>query len=165
MARILGSASVAVIAGVVDATGIAAASAATRPASAVSGTEHIQVVSSSPGAPASAIAYGVFTAGGVAHLGNARIGTLVLQGGTITLSHTPGQGTHHFSPRTCLSSVSQPGTYKIVGGTGRFKGITGHGTYRLTFMMVGAKVNGACSPSKPPIAQQELLRLSGHVQL
>ena len=31
--------------------------------------------------------------------------------------------------------------------------------------MVGAKVKGACSDTKAPVAQQEVLRLSGHVRL
>ena len=37
----------------------------------------------------------------------------------------------------------------------------GHGTYQLSLEIVGARVNGSCSSARPPLAQQELLRLSG----
>ncbi len=159
-------AATATVVGIIGAAGVAAASASAQPAAVKSGTEHIQVVSSAAGAPASAIAYGVFTGGGTSSLGSARLGTLALNGGTVTLSHKAGRGgTQHFNPRTCLTSVTQPGTFKIVSGTGRLKGVTGHGTYRLTFLMIGAKVKGACSDTKPPVAQQEVLSLSGHAHL
>jgi hypothetical protein len=166
MFRMLAAATAVTVAGVVGVTGIVAASAAARPTAARSGTEHIQVLSTTAGTPASAIAYGVFTGGGTASLGTARLGTLTLNGGTITLSHKASKGgTEHFNPRSCLTLVTQPGTFKIVGGTGRFKGLSGHGTYQLSFLMVGAKAKGVCSDSKPPIAQQEVLRLSGHARL
>ena len=70
-----------------------------------------------------------------------------------------------FSPRTCLAMISQPGTYKITGGTGKYAGITGHGTYHLSFTFIAARAAGKCSASAPPVAQQELLRLSGPVHL
>ena len=123
-------------------------------------------MSSAVGSPASAIAYGVFTGGGTSSLGSARLGTLALNGGTITLSHKAGKGgTQHFNPRTCLTSVTQSGTFKIVSGTGRLKSVTGRGTYRLTFLMIATKVKGVCSDTKPPVAQQEVLSLSGRVHL
>ncbi len=107
----------------------------------------------------------MFTGGGTANLGTARLGTVALNGGTITLSHKAGKGgTEHFNPRSCLSVVTQPGTFRIVSGTGRFQGLSGHGTYQLTFLMVGAKVKGACSDTKPPVAQQEVVRLSARVR-
>ncbi len=65
----------------------------------------------------------------------------------------------------CLTMLSQPGTYKIVGGTGTYAHITGHGAYQLSFLAVGARANGRCSTNRPPTAQQELLRLSGPVRL
>jgi creatinine amidohydrolase/Fe(II)-dependent formamide hydrolase-like protein len=114
---------------------------------------------------ASAIAYGVFTAGGSAKLGSGRAGTITFPGGTIRLSHRAGKGTMHFSPKTCLTMISQPGTYKITGGTGKYAAITGHGTYRLIFTFIAARTAGKCSAAAPPVAQQELLRLSGPVHL
>jgi hypothetical protein len=143
-------------------TGVSTASASPGTHRVVSGTEYIQIMSASttPG-PASAIAQGVFGAAGLAYLGDARLGRIVFPGGTITISHEAGRGTSHFYPGACLSVVSQPGTYRIVGGTGKYAGISGHGTYQLSLEIVAARSHGACSPGKPPVAQQELLRLSG----
>jgi len=114
---------------------------------------------------ASAIAYGLFTAGGSGKVGSGRDGTLSFPGGTIKLSHYAGKGSMHFSPKTCLAMISQPGTYKITGGTGKYAGITGHGTYQLSFTFIAARIAGKCSTAAPPVAQQELLRLSGTVHL
>jgi hypothetical protein len=146
-------------------TGVTAASASPGSHQAASGTEYVQIVSASttPG-PASAIARGVFTAAGQARLGDARIGTIVFPGGTIVLSHHADRGTSQFDPRTCLSVISQAGTYRIAGGTGRYAGISGHGTYQLSLEIVAARAHGDCSSAKPPVAQQELLRLSGPVR-
>jgi hypothetical protein len=143
-------------------TGASTASASPGTHQGVSGTEYIQIMSASttPG-PASAIAQGVFGAAGLAYVGDARLGRIVFPGGTITISHQAGPGTSHFYPGACLSVISQPGTYRIVGGSGKYAGISGHGTYQLSLEMVAARVHGDCSSAKPPVAQQELLRLSG----
>jgi hypothetical protein len=144
--------------------GITAASAAPAASRAASGTEYIQVMSASTGSgPASVIARGVFTAAGQVRLGDAKAITIPFPGGTITLNHKPAHGSQHFSPASCLSLVSQSGSYQIARGTGRYAGISGHGTYRLSLEMVGARVHGQCSPGRP-LAQQELLQLSGPVR-
>jgi hypothetical protein len=145
--------------------GVTAASAAPAASHAASGTEYIQVMSASvtPG-PASAIARGVFAAAGQARLGGARNGTITFPGGTIVLSHRPATNSSRFYPGGCLSLVSESGSYRIVRGTGRYAGISGHGTYQLSLQIVAARVGGHCSPAKPPLGQQELLRLSGPVR-
>jgi len=145
-------------------TGVTAASASTAAPRAASGTEYVQVMSTSAAGPASAIARGVFTAAGQARLGDARVGTIVFPGGTVVLSHRPGKGSSRFYPGACLSLISQSGTYQIVRGTGRYAGISGHGTYQLSLEIVAARVHGACSSAKPPVAQQELLLLAGPVR-
>lgn len=162
--RRLAAASAVAVTTAVLVTGITTAGAATQPVPAVSGTEHIQIMSTTSG-NASAIAYGAFTAAGAARLGGAKVGLIVLQGGTIKLSHHAAKTTGNFSPSTCLNSVSQAGSYKILSGTGRYAGIRGHGTFKLSFLFVTRRVHGACSASKAPVAQQELLRLSGPVRL
>ena len=151
----------------IAATGVTAASASPAAPRAASGTEYIQVMSTAPAAPgpASAIARGVFTAGGLARLGNARVGTIAFGGGTIVLSHHARHGSSQFDPKGCLSVVSQSGTYQIVRGTGRYAGISGHGTYQLSLEIVAARAHGGCSSVQPPVAQQELLRLAGPVRL
>lgn len=164
--RLITGACMAVAVAAITATGVTAASATSRNQPAVSGTEHVQIMSTSTTSKTeSAIAYGVFTAAGRAKLGSGRVGTIAFPGGTIKLSHHAGKGTMHVSPKTCLTIVSQPGTYKITGGTGKFAGMTGHGTYQLSFMFIGARARGRCSTAAPPVAQQELLRLSGPVHL
>ncbi len=160
------AAAAAIAAAAIAATGIAAASASPATHQAASGTEYIQVMSTAPTTPgpASAIARGVFTAGGQARLGDARIGTIAFPGGTIVLSHRPGKSSSHFYPAGCLSLISQSGTYQIVRGTGQYAGISGHGTYQLSLEIVAARVHGDCS-SAEPVAQQELLRLAGPVRM
>jgi hypothetical protein len=155
----------ATAAAVATVTGITAASATPAAGQADAGTEYIQVMSTSTAsAPASAIARGVFTAAGQTRLGDARVSTIAFAGGTIVLSHRPGRGSSRFYPDGCLSLVSQSGSYQIVRGTGRYAGISGHGTYQLSLEIVAARVHGQCSSARPPLAQQELLRLAGPVQ-
>ena len=162
--KLLAAAGAVAAAATIAATTVTTASAAPR-AQARSGTEHIQIMSTSTASsPASALAYGEFTAAGHADLGDARIGKVIFPGGTIRLSHHAGHGTTRFNPRTCLAVISQPGTYRIVGGTGRYAGIRGHGRYQLSLMFIAARSKGKCSSAKAPVARQELLRLSGPVR-
>lgn len=154
------------VTGVTAVIGVTAASASPSTHQAVRGTEYVQIMSTSvTSGPASAIAHGAFTAAGQAYLGDAKLGRIVFPGGTIILSHVAGRGTRQFDPRTCLAIIGQPGTYQIVGGTGRYAGITGHGSYQLSLVFIAARSHGQCSSSKAPVAQQELLRLSGPVRL
>jgi hypothetical protein len=155
----------AAAAAVAAVTGVTAASASPAAGPATSGTEYIQVMSTSATGAFSAIARGAFTAGGQARLGDARVGTIAFGDGTIVLSHRPGRSSSRFYPGGCLSLISQSGSYQIVRGTGRFAGIGGHGTYQLSLEIVGARVHGQCSSARPPLAQQELLRLAGPVRL
>src|SRR4029077_13621251 len=104
----------ATAAAIATAAGVTAASAAPAASHTASGTEFIQVMSASvaPG-PASVIARGVFTAVGQTQLGDAKISTIRFQGGTIVLSHHQAHGSARFSPASCLSLVSQSGSYRI----------------------------------------------------
>ncbi len=87
-------------------------------------------------------------AAGTANLGSGRAGTIAFPGGTIKLSHHAGKGTMRFSPKTCLTMISQPGTYKITGGTGKYAGITGHGTYQLSLTFIAARAQQASAPQR-----------------
>jgi len=138
---------------------------ASTPSPAVSGTEYVQTMSTSVTAgTGSAIAYGPVTAAGQAPLGPQQVGTAVFPRGTITISHQQGKGgSVHVNPATCLVTIAETGTYKILRGTGSYAGITGHGTYRLSIVQIAARVNGACSHTA--IASQELLQMSGPVHL
>jgi hypothetical protein len=163
MRKLLAAAAVTIFA-VTSAAGASAASAAPGTHQSGYGTEYVQIMSTATtGGSASAIARGVFTAAGRADLGSSRTGTLVFPGGTITVSHQPGRGTSQIDPRTCLNVINQTGSYRITDGTGQYAGIRGYGTYQLSLEFVSARSNGQCTSGKPPLVQQELLRLSGPV--
>lgn len=141
--------------------GLAAASA--RPA--VSGTLHFQIMTTSATSPReSIIATGVFTAGGVDHSGNSA-DKVVFPGGTFRIKHSRGNGPQTFNSKTCLFTLSQRGTYTLAHGTGRFKGIKGHGRYQISVMELAARSGGKCSQTKPPVAFQLIIRASGPAKL
>jgi hypothetical protein len=148
-------------AAVLGGAGLAAASA--RPAA--SGTEHFQIMTTSATSSTdSVIATGVFVAGGVSHEGKTT-GTEVFPGGTFRIVHSPGKGPQTFNPKTCLLTVSQHGTYTLSHGTGKYKGISGHGKYQISILAIAARSKGKCSMSKPPVAFQLIIKASGPVTL
>jgi hypothetical protein len=140
-----------------------AAHAAVR--AATSGTEHFQLMTTSPTSPTSTIiADGVFTAGGVDHAGN-RTDKVVFPGGTFKIRHGRGHARQSFDPRTCLLKLSVHGGYKLLDGTGAYAGISGHGKYRLHILAIGARVNGKCSRRQAPVAFEQIIKAHGPVQL
>jgi hypothetical protein len=144
-----------------------AAARAAQPAAraAVSGTEHFQLMTTSPSqhTPSTIIATGVFTAGGVDHAGN-KADTVTFPGGSFKINHSRGHGKQSFNPKTCLFVISQHGTFKLSSGTGKYAGISGHGTYQLSIMAVAARTaKGACSQKVPPVAWEQIIKASGPV--
>jgi len=135
-------------------------------AAKVTGTEHFQIMTTSAtSSKASTIAWGVFTAGGVDHMGNT-VDTIVFPGGSVKVKHSSGTGPQSFNPKTCLMQINQHGTYTFVGGTGKYKGITGHGKYTLSIVGIGAKTkSGACSQTAAPVAWQQVVDATGPVTL
>jgi hypothetical protein len=164
--KILGGMSVVALVGVVAGTGLTAASASQAGASVRSGFEHFQIMSTSEtSSRQSIIATGLFTAGGVDHLG-ARVDTVVFPDGTFKIAHSAGVGTPHFNPKTCLGLVAINGTYRLSHGTGAYAGIRGHGIYRVNLTMVAARnAAGKCSDRLPPAAFQLIIRATGPVSL
>ena len=57
------------------------------------------------------------------------------------------------------------GTYKLTGGTGHYAGITGHGTYKLSILAIGARSGGTCSQSRPPLAWHQVINATGPATL
>ena len=148
----------------IAATGITAATAAPRPA--VSGTEHVQIMSTSATSKTSSvIAYGMFTAGGTDTRTTNSTDTATFPNGTFKITHSKGTGTQHFNPTTCLLTISEKGTYSLGSGTGAYAGISGSGTYQLSILAVGAKSGGVCSKTLPPTTFQQVIRASGPVSL
>src|SRR5437764_4725693 len=113
-----------------------AAPAGRRPA--VTGTENFQVMSTSAtSSKLPLIASGVFTAPGVDHEGAHNIAKFVFSNGSITVRHSAGTGTRSFNPKTCLDTLNLHGTYQVLSGTGKYAGITGSGTYKLSILAIG----------------------------
>jgi hypothetical protein len=163
--RLFAAAATVTVAGTIAVTGITAARAAPRTSPAIAGTEHFQLVTTNPStSTAPVIAYGVFTGAAVDHQGNS-VDRFVFRNGSFKVIHSPGKGPHSFNPKTCLMTISQHGTYKIIGGTGRYAGISGHGNYHFTLLLIGARTKGKCSQSKPPLAFQQIIMASGPVTL
>ncbi|HEV2239529.1 MAG TPA: hypothetical protein VGR98_00680 [Streptosporangiaceae bacterium] len=159
--RLLAAAGGLAAAAAIAAAPIAAASAAP----VASGTEHFQIMTTSATAnKADVITFGLFTAAGVDIQGQ-KVDTFRLPGGSFKVAHSNGTGSQRFNPATCLLQLSLHGTYTVGHGTGRYARISGHGTYQLSIVGLGAKVHGRCSQSAPPIAFQQVIDASGPVRL
>jgi hypothetical protein len=160
--RLLGAAGALVAAVSLAVTGVTAASAGST---GVSGTEFLQLMSTSATSTTQpVIVHGVFTDYGVDHPGDT-VDTFVLQKGSFKVAHSAGTGPQQFNPKTCLNTVNQHGTYRISHGTGKYRGVHGHGTYHISLLFIAARVSGKCSETKPPVAFQQIITASGPVSL
>lgn len=163
--RLLTAAGSMLAAGAIALSGTLAAAAAPS-GSGASGIEHFQVMSTSGTSTTNTlIAHGVFTAGGVDISTSNTTDTFKFPNGTIRVRHSAGTGPQSFNPRTCLGTAHQHGTYRLVGGTGKYAGISGHGTFQLNVLFVAARSHGKCTESKPPAAFELIIRASGPVHL
>jgi hypothetical protein len=155
--KIIAAAAGALVLAIIGLTA-ANAAAGTRPPA----TEHFEAMSTNPvSAVATLIARGPLTVGGTVNL---ETGRAVLHGGNLTLRHHQLHGSSTFSNRTCLATVTSSGTYRITGGTGRYRNVRGHGDYRLIAYAIVAKVHGKCGANVVPYAQETLLTASGPIQ-
>jgi hypothetical protein len=112
-----------------------------------------------------AIEYGsVFTGAGVDHSGNT-VDTLVFPVGTYKVRHGTGTGTQTLNPKTCLLRVNLHGTDSVFGGTGKFRGISGDGTWQASALAVYPRSAGKCATTKVPLAFQEIITGSGLTKL
>jgi hypothetical protein len=130
-------------------------------------TESFQMMTTSGTASSfSVIATGAFTAPGVDHENESgNTATFVFSNGTVRVRHSAGRGQQSFNPKTCLFTINEHGTYRLTGGTGRYAGITGAGTYKLNILAIGARSGGKCSQTKPPLAFHQVINASGSVKL
>jgi hypothetical protein len=162
--RLLAAAAAVAASVTVALTGLSAASASpARPAA--SGTEHIQLMTTSGTSnTAPVIFYGVVTGSGVDHMGS-KSDTVDITGGSFKINHSAGKGTQHFNTKTCLLQIAEHGTYTISGGTGSAKGISGHGVYHFTLLGIARKVKGKCSQNAAPVAFQQEIQASGPLSL
>jgi len=157
----LGIGSAVAVAGALALTGISGAAASGgQPFIYVS----IMTTNAANNAPSSIILRGSITDGGVDHPGNT-VDTAVFASGSFKIAHSPGQGSPHFNPRTCLGLFAINGTYKLFGGTGAYAGISGHGIYRVNVTVVAARTStGQCAGMNvPPAAFQQVIKAQGPV--
>lgn len=163
--RLVAVAAALAAAGTLAVTGVTAASASPRPGAAVTGTEHFQLVTASASATTGVvIAYGVFTDHAVDHMGNS-VDKFVFAGGSFKVFHSQGSGPTSLNSKTCLLSGNIHGTFKVYGGTGSFKHISGHGKYQATILGIEARSKGRCSQTKLPLAFEQTIRATGPVTL
>ena len=160
MRRIMGAAAgTLTLAAVVAGSSITAASASTTPGRA----EHFRFMTTSVSTPrASAAAWGAFTAGGTINLGS---GLVRFTHGTFRLIHHHTRGASELNGRTCLLQSVQRGTYRLADGTGRYRHISGHGTYTNRIRAVLRRdARGRCTQSKLPRAFQQVINARGPVR-
>jgi hypothetical protein len=161
MRRALGAAAgTLAFAAVVAGSSITAASAS---ASTSSTTEHFQFVTTSTSSPrASAIGWGVFTAGGII---NVNTGLIRFPRGTFRAIHHRTSGVSQLNRRTCLLVSVEHGTYRLADGTGKYRHISGRGTYTSRVRAVLRRnARGRCSQSKLPRAFQQMINARGPVR-
>jgi hypothetical protein len=159
MRRALGAAAgTLAFAAVVAGSSITAASASTS-----STTEHFQFVTTSASSPrASAISWGVFTAGGTININS---GLIRFPRGTFRAIHHQTSGVSQLNRKTCLLIAVEHGTYKLADGTGKYRHISGRGTYTSRVRAVLRRnAKGRCAQSKLPRAFQQMINARGPVR-
>jgi hypothetical protein len=142
------------------AANIASASPGVRP------DEHLRIMSTKAHSlRLSVIATGAVTAGGYDKPART-IDTIVLPGGTFTFTHLSTSFTGTANPRTCLITETDKGTFTLGGGTGKYAGIHGSGTYVTSIVAVAAKNHaGQCKHVQAPHTFQGTTTASGTVRM
>ena len=164
--RLLGAAGSVLAAGAIGLSGIVAATAAPRAAGGDSGIEHFQFMTTSTTTNrVTVIGSGLFTAGGIDMATGPTTDTIHFPNGTIRLRHSPGTGTTSLNPRTCLLTVNLRGTQDLLGGTGKYAGITGHQAAQVHILAITARSQGKCTMNKPPVSFEQLVTATGPVDL
>ncbi len=153
-------------AAVVAVAGLAVAGAATATTSTK--TEQFSLIDSSTSAQPvySAIATGDFIAGGTA-IGGPGKGAFTMRfpGGSILVKVNRGHSrvTKLGGASACAQTDTGTGKYKLMGGTGVYKGITGSGTATKNLTFVETAVKGNCANKFAAV--QAIITLSGRVSL
>jgi hypothetical protein len=111
------------------------------------------------------VAHGLFAGGGKDEQHSEK-DVLVLNGGKLTLRHP--EKTAHFrakvNPKTCFVTFHITGDYTLGHGTGKYKGVTGHGTYTVFAQGIGKRLaSGACNETADPKVEASYIKASGPV--
>jgi hypothetical protein len=147
--------------------GVGLASASTGPA-AVSGTEHIYLMTTQPSETRYvAIMTGVFTAGGT-DVSGSKVDKVELPGGTFKINHS---GPLHIlkeqvNRTTCLAVFEATATATIGHGTGRYAGISGTAKALINETFIARRNSkGACNPNANPVVNEQTIVAKAHVSL
>jgi hypothetical protein len=95
--------------------------------------------------------------------GNVDHTTLRLPHGLVRMNVVEKSAVVHPNPSKCIATSIGHGTFKIIGGTGSFRGAIGHGTYVRHTTLVGARgPGGVClGNSAPPASEQVSVTMTG----
>jgi hypothetical protein len=152
----------------------AALAACSSGSSHASGTETFSASTSklqaiaSKNAKVPATARGAFTDKGTIALGTGTTSVLAFPDGKIHISHATQTPRQRVNPTTCHAVVAFSAIpYTVTGGTGRFKGISGHGTANITIdATLPHTSNGTCNASANavPTSAREVFLATGPVK-
>ena len=99
------------------------------------------------------IAHGAFTGAGRDDASHNNYDILHLGGGQVRIVHPDKDShfTYKLDPKSCFITFSITGKYTLSHGTGKYKGLTGHGTYKVKEQGITARTSsGACDMNTEP---------------
>jgi hypothetical protein len=145
----------------------AVAQASARPAASASGTERFRAMSTNATSSTRVvIGSGLFTTGGVDHeSSDGMTETFVFPGGSFKLKVVSATSSQRVNPQSCLATITRHAQYKVAGGTGKYAGISGHGTAVAQILAIAARSAGKCSLDKPPVAFEQTIAATGPIRL
>jgi hypothetical protein len=145
----------------------AAAQAASGSGATASATEHFQAMSTNAVSSSRVvIGYGPVTGAGVDHeSSNGMVETFVFAGGSFRLKVVKFTSSQRVSPGTCLITITRRATYRLAGGTGKYAGISGHGTAVAHILGVARRSGGKCALDKVPVAFEQTITAAGPIRL
>jgi hypothetical protein len=130
--------------------------AAPAGARVAAGTEHFVALSNNPNAHKYTLAArGPIHAAGTDVQVSGTKDKFKFANGSLLVKHTPTKHHTRRDKKTCLFEYTESGSYTVTGGTGAYKGASGHGHYAVDVLGVG------CSQKNPPKPFQLTLRASG----
>jgi hypothetical protein len=131
----------------------------TASASGGSGTEHFLALQTDVNGPQLVFGRGPVHAAGKDVTVNNNRDRFVFPDGVIVVEHH-AQSSHQSSdPKNCLFQYRETGVYTLVGGTGAYAHVSGHGTYVVNVITVG------CNPNKPPTSFLLTIRAHGPISI
>jgi len=125
------------------------------PAWAEQGNQRFVGITTVPGATSgTVVATGPITGSGrfVAARGSGPLpAQFIFDDGTVFVTLIPNPSVVDFNPQTCLTRVGLSGTSQVTGGTNRYSGATGSGTYTgRSFVLLPRNPQGGCDADQAP---------------